>query len=166
MKYFVYLNNKNNASKVKQTFLMSKSLHSINNSGFYSNFMNMIEQYHSSNLIPESFDNDTVRRYSIYKKDIWRHSVEHSKKLEFYKVFKDEYSTSDYLHQLRNFNERRNLVKFKISNHKLMIEQGRYQSDRIPRENRLCPLCKTNQVENESHSCFNVADTLFRGRLS
>ena len=61
--------------------------------------MNMIEQYHSSNVDIESFDNDTVRRYSTYMKEkciyFWRHSVEHSKKLEFYKVFKDEYSTSD-----------------------------------------------------------------------
>ena len=83
----------------------------------------MIEQYHSSNVDLESFVNDTVRRYSTYMKEkyiyFWRHSVEHSKKLEFYKAFKDEYSTSDYLHQLRNFNERRNLVKFKVSNQKL-----------------------------------------------
>ena len=81
----------------------------------------------------------------------WRHSLEHSRKLEFYKVFKDEYSTSDYLQKLRNFNERRNLVKFKLSNHKLMIKLGRYQTDHIPRENRFCPLCKSNQVENETH---------------
>ena len=70
MKYFVYLNNKNNASIAKQALLMSKNLHSIiNNSGFYSNFMNMIEHYHSSNLDLESFDNDTVRRYSTYMKE-------------------------------------------------------------------------------------------------
>ena len=61
MKYFVYLNNKINASIIKQAFLMLKNLHSINNSGFYPNFMNMIEQYHSSNVDIESFDNDTVR---------------------------------------------------------------------------------------------------------
>ena len=65
MKYFVYLNNKNNASVVKQPFLMWKNLHSINNSGFYSNFMTMIEQYHSSNV---DLDNDTVRQYSTYMK--------------------------------------------------------------------------------------------------
>ena len=92
--------------------------------------MNMIEQYHSSNVDLQSFDNDTVRRYSTHMKEKYiffcRHSVEHSKKLEFYKVFKDEYSTSDNLHQLRNFNERQNLVKFKVSNHKLMIELGRF----------------------------------------
>ena len=32
-----------------------------------------------------------------------------------------------------------------------MIELGRYQIDHISRENRLCPLCKSNQVENETH---------------
>ena len=48
-------------------------------------------------------------------------------------------------------NERRNLVKFRVSNHKLMIELGRYQTDHMPRETRLCPLCKSNQVENETH---------------
>ena len=32
-----------------------------------------------------------------------------------------------------------------------MIELGRYQTGNIPREKRICPLCKSNQVENESH---------------
>ena len=157
MKYFVYLNNKDNDSIVKQSFLMSKSLHFINNSGFYSSFMNLIEQYHLSNLDPESLDNDRIRRYTTNMKEKYvsfgRYSLEHSKKLEFIKVVKDEYVTSDYLNQLRNFNERRNLVKFRVSNHKLMIELGQYQTDHMPRETiaRLCPLRKSNQVENETH---------------
>ena len=89
----------------------------------------------------------------IWKRNIvfWRHSLEHSKKLELYKVFNDEYPTSAYLHQLRNFNKRRNSVKFKISNHKLIIELGRHLTDHMPRESRLCPLCKSDQVENETH---------------
>ena len=41
-------------------------------------------------------------------------------------------------------------MKFKVSNPKVMIELGRYQSDHILKENRLYPLCKSNQVENES----------------
>ena len=49
---------------------------------------------------------------------------------------------------------RQNFVKFKISNHKLMIEHGRYQIDHLPRENRLCPLCNSNQVEDEIHFLF------------
>ena len=32
-----------------------------------------------------------------------------------------------------------------------MIELGRYQTEHMPREIRLCPLCKSNQVENETY---------------
>ena len=92
--------------------------------------MNLIEHYHLPNFDPESLDNDRIQRYITNMKEkyisFWRHSLEHSRKLEFYKVFKEEYSISDYLQQLKHFNERRNLVKFKLSNHKLMIELGRY----------------------------------------
>ena len=76
------------------------------------------------------------------------------KKLEFYKTFKDEYSTSDHLYQLRHYDERQHFVKFKISNQKIMIEQGRCQIDHLPREHRLCPLCNSNQVEDEIHFFF------------
>ena len=36
-----------------------------------------------------------------------------------------------------------------------MIEHGRYQIDHLPRENRLCPLCNSNQVEDEIHFLFH-----------
>ena len=68
MKYFVYLKNKDDESIVKESFLMSKNLHLINNSGFYSNFMRMTAQYHSSNLDSESVDNDKIRQYTIAMK--------------------------------------------------------------------------------------------------
>ena len=108
----------------------------------------MFEQDNLTSLDAESLDNDKIRRYTTEMREkylsFWRHSLENSKKLEFYKTFKDEYSTSDYLYQLRRYYERQNFVKFKISNHKLMIEHGRYQIDHLPRENRLCPLCNSN----------------------
>ena len=96
-----------------------------------------------------------------------RHRVTSSSSIYFFalniqririlQVFKDEYSPSDYLHHLRTFNEKRNVVKFKVSNHKLMIELGRYQRDHILGENRLCPLCKSNQVENKSYFLFQCS---------
>ena len=123
--------------------------------------MGMLEKYYSSDLNPENFSNETVRQIetNMRKKYIclWQHNLEHSKKLEFYKVFKNQYSSSNYFTHLRNFPDRRNLVKFKISNHKLRIEAGRcirkitYSS---PRELRLCQLCQSNQVENETHFLF------------
>ena len=34
-----------------------------------------------------------------------------------------------------------------------MIESGRYHQ--IPRENRLCPSCRSNEIEDEIHFLFN-----------
>ena len=53
-------------------------------------------------------------------------------------------------------------MKIKVSNHKLMIELGWYQRDHIPRENRLCPLCKSKQVEDESHFLFQCSRYSFQ----
>ena len=121
MKYFVYLNNKDNDSIVKQSFLMSKNLHSMNNSGDHSNFINMFEQYNLTSLDTESLDHDKIRRHTTEMREkylpFWRHSLENSTKIEFHKTFKDEFSTPDYLYQLRHYDERR---KFKVSNHKLL----------------------------------------------
>ena len=38
---------------------------------------------------------------------------------------------------------------FRLSSHHLAIELGRHLN--IPRENRLCPYCNQNMVENEYH---------------
>ena len=95
----------------------------------------MFEQYNLTSLDTESLDNDKMRQYTTLQK--WERNIylfggtalKIKKFLEFYKTFKDEYSTSDYLYQLRHYDERQNFVKFEISNHKLMIQHGRYQID-------------------------------------
>ena len=65
-----------NDSIVKQSFLLSKQLHTVNNSGFYSNFINVIEQYNPSALDPVSLDNANIRRYTNSMKEkyisFWR----------------------------------------------------------------------------------------------
>ena len=40
-------------------------------------------------------------------------------------------------------------MKFRIDNHKLRTETG--GCDQIPRVNRLCPACESNQIRDESH---------------
>ena len=44
-------------------------------------------------------------------------------------------------------------MKLRIGNHKLLIETGRY--DQIPRDNRLCHSCGSNQIEDEFHLLFH-----------
>ena len=53
-------------------------------------------------------------------------------------------------------------MKLKVSNHKLMIKLGRYQRDHIPRENRLCPSCKSIRVGNESYFLFQCSRYSFQ----
>jgi len=45
--------------------------------------------------------------------------------------------------------DRKALVKFRLSDHKLMIETGRY--DKTPRDKRLSPVCDFNKIEDEIH---------------
>ena len=47
-----------------------------------------------------------------------------------------------------------------------MIELGRYQRDHIPVENRLSPLCKSNQVENKSYFLFQCSRYSFLNRIN
>ena len=63
---------------------MSKNLHSQNNSGYHSNFINMFEQYNLTSLVSESLDNSKIGRYTKEMREkyasFWRHSLEHSEK--------------------------------------------------------------------------------------
>ena len=55
-----------------------------------------------------------------------QNTLQHSQKLEFYRSFKSNHTTSSYLDLTRGTAGRRALVKLRISNHKLMIEVSRY----------------------------------------
>ena len=75
--------------------------------------------------------------------------MQNSTKLEFFNTFKNDYAPSPYLGLTNKLRERKELVKLRIGNHKLRIETDRY--DPSPRVNRLCPICASNQIEDESH---------------
>ena len=46
------------------------------------------------------------------------------------------------------------MMKFRMSDHKLMIEEGRHYRPQIPRENRFCKICR-DVVEDEQHMLTN-----------
>jgi len=79
----------------------------------------------------------------------WPHTMQNSTKLKLFNTFKNDYTRSPYLGLTSKLSERKEQVKFRIGNHKLRIETGRY--DQITRVNRLCPICESNQIEDESH---------------
>ena len=74
-------------------------------------------------------------------------------KLRTYALFKKELGYEQYLTDIKNVTVRTNVTKFRLSNHQLMIEVGRYKGIRNENE-RYCPFCP-GMVENEFHFLFS-----------
>ena len=77
-------------------------------------------------------------------------------KLRTYAIFKKEKGQEKYLTEIKNKPLRKQVTRFRLSNHSLMIETGRHRN--IPKEQRNCPFCE-DQVENEVHFLFKIVDT-------
>ena len=77
------------------------------------------------------------------------HKIHHSRKLQFYSIFKTYHKISSYLNLIRNLTNREDLVKIRRSNHKLVIETGRY--NQTPHNDRFCPVCFSGIIEDEFH---------------
>ena len=74
-----------------------------------------------------------------------------SNKIFLYKNIKLTQNQMEYYLTYPNKKVRQNITKFRISDHSLLIETGRYF--RIPRDQRLCETCKI--IDDEPHFFFN-----------
>ena len=85
----------------------------------------------------------------------WKNKIKNTCKLSFYSSLKENYQPQSYFDVLQNKEIRKQLTKLRISNHKLMIETGRYQHSKIPADVCFCPVCGTSEIENEEHFIIN-----------
>ena len=151
--YLGYLQEKDENSIVKQSLQISIDLHYNSQNSFYFSLMKMTDYYDFYDFNRYSLNDRKIKHYmDLMKKkyiSYWRQILQHSQKLSFYYTVKQHYSPSAYLDLSRRNPSRKALVKLRISSHKLRIETGRY--DKIPREERLCNLCNSNKIEDETH---------------
>ena len=70
-------------------------------------------------------------------------------KLSLYSEVKNEVRFESYLDLIKNVKTRVAVTKMRISCHLLPIESGRYK--KIPRVERLCPLCNRSEIGDEFH---------------
>ena len=135
---------------------MSFDLHCNGKNSFQSHLMNMSEYLKLPDFNPDILDIAMVKSYvSSMKQEYishWQNTLQHSQKLEFYRSLKTDHTTSSYLDLIRGTAGRRALIKLRISNHKLMIEIGRY--NQTTKDNRYCPFCGSNLIEDEVHFLF------------
>ena len=106
LKYILYIQSKDEESLVKQAFLMSFDLHCNGKNSFHSHLMNMSEYFKLPDFNPDLLDIAMVKSYvSSMKQEYisyWQNTLQHSQKLEFYRSFKSNHTTSSYLDLTRN----------------------------------------------------------------
>ena len=91
-------------------------------------------------------------------------NLDENLKLFLYNKLKNEIKLEDYLSTLKIVNSGKILTKFRISDHKLEIEIGRYK--KVPREQRICKACKVLDDEKHfflyCHINYNIRNSLIQ----
>ena len=73
-----------------------------------------------------------------------------SPKAVTYATFKRTVHYEKYLEQIKNFKYKKSLSRFRLSNHDLLIEKGRYMRPKLERHERKCFNCES-EIEDEQH---------------
>ena len=131
----------------------------------------MSEHFKLPDFNPDLLDIAMVKSYvSSMKQEYisyWQNTLQHSQKLEFYRSFKTDHTSSSYLDLTRGTARRRALVKLQISNHKLMIEIGRYNQTR--KDNRHLPFlwiqCNRTGAPNDNFRKITCSEDDLRSRI-
>ena len=156
--YILHLKEQPETTMVHQAFKISKQLHSKNKNCFYTNATNLLGQHNmtiEAELRTKNDVNVFVTKTRKTYVERWKNKLNNSKKLEFYKTLKQEYNCEQYLNIIDDPLQRKDYTKFRISNHNLMIEYGRYRNTKVPKENRLCLVCESGQIKDEMHLIFS-----------
>ena len=85
----------------------------------------------------------------------WRSSVVNMPKLCTYSLFKTDLKVELYLLLDIPREVKKALAKFRVGNHDLEIEKGRFV--KTARENRVCKLCGNGKIEDEYHVLFECS---------
>ena len=164
LKYFIRPTDLPEDSLAKQAFMMSKSLFDAQKSSFHTNLHQILKLYNIDRpnnqelLVTDTSCNSYLEIMKAEYLKIWESKLISSRKLNLYQSFKTNYNEEQYLIAIHNGEQRIKYTKFRISNHNLAIEEGRYGKEKVPIENRLrCIFCNNSEIETEKHMLFKCA---------
>ena len=80
--------------------------------------------------------------------------------LALYKTLQPEYEYAQYILSVICFSNRRliSCCRFRCGCHGLHVDTGRFDSQKLPREDRACHVCRSSYVEDEHHSLFDCPE--------
>ena len=115
-------------------------------------FPGLIWQNHSTcTLSLNRFKGLITQRLQDQYQQIWHNEIHTNEICISYRIFKTSFGFENYLLWLSK-TLKSNLLKFRLSSHKLPIQKLRYSN--IPRHQRLCTLCRKNDIGDEFHYLF------------
>ena len=95
------------------------------------------------------------RLFDIFHQDSFANINSGSSKLRTHALFKKSTCFEKYLTEIKNVSVRTKVTKFRLSNHRLMIEVGRHQGIKNE-DDRRCLFCP-QKVENGFHFLFECS---------
>ena len=125
-----------------------------NNVGWANSVKSYLSQTGLMNIFVNKDETKTANLTVFHReKDIFHQTSFHeiqcnSSKMKTYAKLKTKICLEPYLLSIQNTDDRIQLSKFRLSNHRLMIETGRHNN--VNSNNRYCPFCPT-VIENEFH---------------
>jgi len=114
----------------------------------------MSTYYDVQSCVPYTVINDVVDIYTSKLLNQWSHNVsQNSGKLRSYRMFKTVYGAENYVQMALPRQHRSALAKFRCGVAPIRLETGRYENLKV--EERLCPMCDHNAIEDEVHVLIN-----------
>ena len=152
IRYVKYILSKDDNSLVRQAYeyetSKSQSRDTINSRIIELNQLSSRIEENEIDLIKTNSNKIKKHIENIFLKE-WQNIFMDSSKSDTYRLFKSRPKLETYLKYVNDIRYIKTLSKFRLSDHKLMIEEGRKRRPIINRCDRLCPNC--NKVEDEIH---------------
>ena len=122
LKYYMYLNTKEETPIVKQALYISKETSSKLSNSYNNNIVEILKfgtcyNLRNSGTLSNEIISDIICKIKTKYIDFWKTKVETSKRLDFFKQFKQNFSTEPFLDSLNNFNIKRVYIKYRASSH-------------------------------------------------
>ena len=112
--------------------------------------------HQGANMTPEYIKAKLSQTLKDQFQQQWLSELDNNSKCILYRAFKTEIGFEKYLVNLNKYN-RKLIIKFRMCNHKLPVERGRYSN--IERHKRYCDICNEEKLGDEFHLLLECKNT-------